>query len=173
MGSSRFHFQLCAVYRPRGHRFRAGLRWTGGFPVTWTCIDCPAFLCRAHDDRRSLRDPEHRRPESQPKPFDRLFGSGILDVVVGSDWRVSRYTDSDHWIGGVEALSSRGRERSWLRKFPDAKVPAYLVVDFTVRLCASIFEAKSFTKSWLTTGFMIVYVSIADLLNLVHPACQS
>jgi len=34
-----------------------------------------------------------------------------------------------------------------------------LVVDFTVRLCASIFEVKSFTKSWLTTGFMIVYVT--------------
>ena len=33
-----------------------------------------------------------------------------------------------------------------------------LLVDFTVRLCASIFEVKSFTKSWLTTGFMIVYV---------------
>lgn len=25
-------------------------------------------------------------------------------------------------------------------------------MDFTVRLCASIFEVKSFTKSWLTTG---------------------
>ena len=42
-----------------------------------------------------------------------------------------------------------------------------LVVDFTVRLCASIFEVKSFTKSWLTTGFMIVYVYIAGLLIVI------
>src|SRR6266581_2014319 len=39
-----------------------------------------------------------------------------------------------------------------------------LLVDFTVRLCGSIFEVKSFTKSWLTTGFMIAYVYIAGLL---------
>jgi hypothetical protein len=39
-----------------------------------------------------------------------------------------------------------------------------LLEDFTVRLCASIFEVKSFTKSWLTTGFMIAYVYIAGLL---------
>ena len=39
-----------------------------------------------------------------------------------------------------------------------------LLVDFTVRLCASIFEVKSFTRSWLTTGFMIAYVYIAGLL---------
>src|SRR5580700_4211935 len=38
------------------------------------------------------------------------------------------------------------------------------LVDFTVRLCAAIFEVKSFTKSWLTTGFMIAYVYIAGLL---------
>jgi hypothetical protein len=39
-----------------------------------------------------------------------------------------------------------------------------LLVDLTVRLCASIFEVKSFTKSWLTSGFMIAYVYIAGLL---------
>jgi len=39
-----------------------------------------------------------------------------------------------------------------------------LLVDFTVRLCGSIFEVKSFTKSWLTSGFMIAYVYIAGLL---------
>lgn len=38
------------------------------------------------------------------------------------------------------------------------------LVDLTVRLCAAIFEVKSFTKSWLTTGFMIAYVYIAGLL---------
>jgi hypothetical protein len=38
------------------------------------------------------------------------------------------------------------------------------LVDLTVRLCASIFEVKSFTKSWLTSGFMIAYVYIAGLL---------
>jgi hypothetical protein len=39
-----------------------------------------------------------------------------------------------------------------------------LLVDLTVRLCASIFEVKSFTKSWLTSGLMIAYVYIAGLL---------
>ena len=39
-----------------------------------------------------------------------------------------------------------------------------LLVDFTVRLCGSLFEVKSFTRSWLTTGFMIAYVYIAGLL---------
>ena len=39
-----------------------------------------------------------------------------------------------------------------------------LVVDLTVRLCATVFEVKSFTRSWLTTGFMIAYVYIAGLL---------
>jgi hypothetical protein len=39
-----------------------------------------------------------------------------------------------------------------------------LLVDFTVRLCAAAFDVKSFTKSWLTTGFMIAYVYIAGLL---------
>jgi hypothetical protein len=40
-----------------------------------------------------------------------------------------------------------------------------LLVDLTVRLCAATFEVKSFTKSWLTTGFMIAYVYIAGLLE--------
>jgi hypothetical protein len=39
-----------------------------------------------------------------------------------------------------------------------------LLVDSTVSLCAKIFQVKSFTKSWLTTGFMIAYVYIAGLL---------
>jgi uncharacterized membrane protein len=39
-----------------------------------------------------------------------------------------------------------------------------LLVDSTVRLCAAIFDVKSFTKSWLTTGFMIAYVYLAGLL---------
>lgn len=38
------------------------------------------------------------------------------------------------------------------------------LVDFTVRQCAAIFEVKSFTKSWLTTGFMIAYVYLVGLL---------
>jgi hypothetical protein len=39
-----------------------------------------------------------------------------------------------------------------------------LLVDSTVSLCARIFQVKSFTKSWLTTGFMIAYVYITGLL---------
>ncbi|PYK13042.1 MAG: hypothetical protein DME65_02815 [Verrucomicrobia bacterium] len=40
------------------------------------------------------------------------------------------------------------------------------LVDFTVRRCAAIFEVRSFTKSWLTTGFMIAYVYLAGLVIL-------
>jgi hypothetical protein len=39
-----------------------------------------------------------------------------------------------------------------------------LLVDLTVRLCAATFEVKSFTKSWLTAGFMIAYVYIAGFV---------
>jgi hypothetical protein len=38
------------------------------------------------------------------------------------------------------------------------------LVDHSVQLCAAIFEVKSFTKSWLTSGFMIAYVYLAGLL---------
>jgi len=38
------------------------------------------------------------------------------------------------------------------------------LVGLTVRLCGSIFEVKSFTKSWLTTGFMIAYVYVAGVV---------
>jgi hypothetical protein len=40
------------------------------------------------------------------------------------------------------------------------------LVDATVRLCSVIFDVKSFTKSWLTSGFMIAYVYLACLLLL-------
>jgi hypothetical protein len=38
------------------------------------------------------------------------------------------------------------------------------LVDLSVSLCAATFQVRSFTKSWLTTGFMITYVYIAGLL---------
>jgi small-conductance mechanosensitive channel len=40
------------------------------------------------------------------------------------------------------------------------------LVDYTVRLWAAAFEVKSFTRSWLVTGFMIAYVYLAGLLIL-------
>jgi hypothetical protein len=40
------------------------------------------------------------------------------------------------------------------------------LVDATVRVCSAIFNVKSFTKSWLTSGFMIAYVYLACLLIL-------
>src|SRR4029453_4550656 len=40
------------------------------------------------------------------------------------------------------------------------------LVDSSVRLCSAIFDVKSFTKSWLTSGFMIAYVYLACLLLL-------
>ena len=41
-----------------------------------------------------------------------------------------------------------------------------LLVEYSVRLFATVFEVKSFTRSWLTTGFMIAYVYLAGLLIL-------
>jgi hypothetical protein len=40
------------------------------------------------------------------------------------------------------------------------------LVDSTVRLFSVVFNVKSFTKSWLTSGFMIAYVYLACLLIL-------
>ena len=40
------------------------------------------------------------------------------------------------------------------------------LVSSTVDLCSAVFNVKSFTKSWLTSGFMIAYVYLACLLIL-------
>jgi hypothetical protein len=40
------------------------------------------------------------------------------------------------------------------------------LVDSSVRLVSAVFNVKSFTKSWLTSGFMIAYVYLACLLIL-------
>jgi hypothetical protein len=40
------------------------------------------------------------------------------------------------------------------------------LVSATVDLCSAAFSVKSFTKSWLTSGFMIAYVYLAGLLLL-------
>jgi len=40
------------------------------------------------------------------------------------------------------------------------------LVDYTLRSVSSVFNVKSFTKSWLTSGFMIAYVYLACLLIL-------
>src|ERR1035437_7661179 len=40
------------------------------------------------------------------------------------------------------------------------------LVDLTVRSLSAVFNVKSFTKSWLTSGFMIAYVYLACLLVL-------
>jgi hypothetical protein len=44
------------------------------------------------------------------------------------------------------------------------------LVDATVTLFSTVFSVKSFTKSWLISGFMIAYVYLACLLilSLVH-----
>jgi hypothetical protein len=41
-----------------------------------------------------------------------------------------------------------------------------LTVDYSVRLVAGLFEVRSFTRAWMTTGFMIAYVYLAGLLVL-------
>src|ERR1700730_19178238 len=40
------------------------------------------------------------------------------------------------------------------------------LVDSTVRVFSAVFNVKSFTRSWLTSGFMIAYVYLACLLIL-------
>jgi hypothetical protein len=40
------------------------------------------------------------------------------------------------------------------------------LVDYTVRSLSTVFNVKSFTKSWLTSGFWIAYVYFACLLIL-------
>jgi len=40
------------------------------------------------------------------------------------------------------------------------------LVDFSVKRFAALFEVKSFTRSWLTVGFMIVYVYLAGWVIL-------
>jgi hypothetical protein len=42
-----------------------------------------------------------------------------------------------------------------------------LLTDVSVRLCAQVFEVRSFTRSWLTTGIMIGYVYLAGLVILL------
>jgi hypothetical protein len=58
----------------------------------------------------------------------------------------------------------------WLQAAESRSIPGELftaldrLVDATVRLLAATFELRSFTRSWLTTGFMIGYVYIAGYL---------
>src|ERR1022692_4671676 len=40
------------------------------------------------------------------------------------------------------------------------------LVDYTVRSLSAVFNVKSFSKSWLTSGFWIAYVYLACLLTL-------
>ncbi|MGD0024261.1 MAG: hypothetical protein ABSC37_06475 [Xanthobacteraceae bacterium] len=40
------------------------------------------------------------------------------------------------------------------------------LVDFSVQRCAAVFDIRSFTRSWLTTGFWIAYVYVAGLVIL-------
>ena len=60
----------------------------------------------------------------------------------------------------------------WLQAASDASILGQIynaidrLVDFTVQRFAAIFEIKSFTKTWLTTGFWIAYVYLAGLVIL-------
>ena len=60
----------------------------------------------------------------------------------------------------------------WLQAADDSSVFGQIfngldkLVDSTLQLVSRIFTVKSFTKSWLTSGFMIAYVYLACLLIL-------
>ena len=60
----------------------------------------------------------------------------------------------------------------WMQAAEDKSVLGQLfnaldkLVEATVKLFAMVFAVKSFTKSWLTSGFMIAYVYLACLMIL-------
>ena len=60
------------------------------------------------------------------------------------------------WLQGADETSTIGKIFAALD----------ILVDATVRLFAAAFTVKSFTKSWLISGFMIAYVYLACLLIL-------
>jgi hypothetical protein len=60
------------------------------------------------------------------------------------------------WLQAADDGSARGGIFNGLDK----------LVDSTVRMVSTVFNVKSFTKSWLTSGFMIAYVYLACLLIL-------
>ena len=60
------------------------------------------------------------------------------------------------WLQGADETSTIGKIFAALD----------VLVDATVRLFAAMFTVKSFTKSWLISGFMIAYVYLACLLIL-------
>ena len=61
------------------------------------------------------------------------------------------------WLQAADDASTFGQVFNGLDK----------LVDSTVQLSSRIFTVKSFTKSWLTSGFMIAYVYLACLLILL------
>jgi hypothetical protein len=60
------------------------------------------------------------------------------------------------WLQAADDGSARGEIFNGLDK----------LVDSTVRMFSAIFSVKSFTKSWLISGFMIAYVYLGCLLIL-------
>ena len=60
------------------------------------------------------------------------------------------------WLQAADDTSALGQIFNGLDK----------LVDATVRLFSAVFNVKSFTKSWLTSGFWIGYVYLACLLIL-------
>ena len=60
------------------------------------------------------------------------------------------------WLQSADDKSAFGEIFNGLEK----------LVSSTVDVCSAIFSVKSFTKSWLTSGFMIAYVYLACLLIL-------
>jgi len=60
------------------------------------------------------------------------------------------------WLQAADDTSARGTIFNGLDR----------LVSATVNLFAAVFNVKSFTKSWLTSGFWIAYVYLAGLLIL-------
>jgi hypothetical protein len=60
----------------------------------------------------------------------------------------------------------------WLQAADDGSIFGQIfngldkLVDGTLKLCSAVFTVKSFTKSWLISGFMIAYVYLAGSLIL-------
>ena len=90
-------------------------------------------------------------------PVRRIFGFPLIQLVIAITVIL--------FLQAADTKSLQGQLFSGLD----------LLVDYSVRLFATMFEVKSFTRSWLTTGFMIAYVYLAGLLimSLVRMAIAS
>ena len=87
---------------------------------------------------------------------------GFLQASLRSYPAVSQFSANPTRLGDRTHPVSPGCDS---KSLPGAIFTALdVLVDYSVRLTASMFEVRSFTRSWLTTGFMIAYVYLTGVV---------